>query len=84
MTVYEMTPQQMVRNSNVTLNTVVDGLRREGYITQEQADHIHTNYSIVIEQRDWLPDFLIDWLGIKENTFKPRLVKAIGREKGSA
>lgn len=81
MTIYEVTAEQLLRNANTTLGTVVDGLRREGYLTQEQADHIHTNYSVVIEKRDWLPDFLVDWLGIKDNTFKVRLVKAIGREK---
>ena len=78
--VYSMSDDELVSNANRALNVTVDGLQMEGFITKEQADHIHTNYSLIIESRSWLPGFLADWLGMKKDAMSLRLVKAIGRK----
>ena len=79
---YSMNNDELVGNANRALNVVVDGLVIEGYLTKEQADEIHTHYSLILESRSWVPVFLADWLGLKKDALTLRLVKAVGREKG--
>lgn len=80
--VYQMTEEDLQRNINKALGVVVDSLRIEGYLTEEQASHIHTNYSLIIETKAWLPEFLANWLKMKDDSMKLRLVKAVGRKAG--
>ena len=78
---YTFDDAELLKQTNYTLGAVVDGLRREGFLTQDQANQIHTNYSIIIESKNWLPEFLTKWMRMKDTTLKIRLVKAIGREE---
>jgi len=76
--VYQMDQNELLRNANTTLNMVVDGLRLEGFLTKEQAEEIHKHYSVIVESKSWLPEFLANWLKIDKN-MKIRLVRAVGR-----
>lgn len=78
--IYQLNDNELLGNINKTMGVVVDGLRMEGFLTEQQAEQIHTHYSIIIESRAWLPKFLAEWLGIKDN-LTMRLVKAVGRAK---
>lgn len=81
--VYQVDDNDLLRNANKTMGVVVDGLRREGFLTEDQASTIHTHYSVIIESNSWIPKFLADWLGMKKDGLSVRLVKAIGREKNT-
>ena len=78
--VYQMDNDERAKNTNKALNVVVEGLRIEGFLTKEQADEIHTHYSLILESKSWLPEFLANWLGTGDG-MTLRLVKAVGREK---
>ena len=77
--VYQMSDDDLTRNINRAKDVVIDSLRIEGYLTQEQADELHTHYSVIIESRSWMPEFLANWLGLSKDSMSVRMVKAIGR-----
>lgn len=77
--VYQMSDDDLTRNINRAKDVVIDSLRIEGYLTKEQADELHTHYSLIIESRSWMPEFLANWLGLTKDSMSLRLVKAIGR-----
>lgn len=79
--VYTFTDDQLLHAINRALVISVEGLRKEGYITQEQSNDICTNYSLILESKKWLPVFLGEMLRLKDDGLSLRLVKAVGREK---
>ena len=79
--VYSMNSDELLSNINRAKGVIVEGLHSEGFLTREDADTIHTNYSVIIETRKWMPDFLADWLGIEKDGMRLRLVRAIDRKE---
>jgi len=79
--VYSMNNDELLSNINRAKGVIVEGLHTEGFLTREQADEIHTNYSVILETRKWLPEFLADWLGLEKDGMRLRLVRAIDRKE---
>jgi len=79
MKVYSVTDQDILRYSNLALTCVIDGLKKEGYLTQEQRNKITENYSLIIEDDSWLPKWLVEKIGLTKDKFAYRLVRAVGR-----
>ena len=77
--VYTYTDEQLAQMANNVLLNVVESLKREKYLTDEQSVDILTNYSIMIEANGWLPKFLSKWMKLDDDKMIFRLVKAIGR-----
>ena len=77
--VYTYTDEQIAQMANNVLLNVVESLKREKYLTDEQSVDILTNYSIMIETNGWLPKFLSKWMKLDDDKIIFRLVKAIGR-----
>ena len=77
--VYTYTDEQLAQVANNVLLSVVESLKREKYLTDEQSVDILTNYSIMIETNGWLPKFLSKWMKLDDDKMIFRLVKAIGR-----
>lgn len=77
--VYTFTDEELARMANEVLLSVVDSLKREKYLTDEQSVDILTNYSIMIETNGWLPKFLSKWMKLDDDKMIFRMVKAIGR-----
>ena len=77
--VYTYTDEQLAQVANNVLLSVVESLKREKYLTDEQSVDILTNYSIMIETNGWLPKFLSKWMKLDDDKIIFRLVKAIGR-----
>lgn len=77
--VYTYTDEQLAQMANNVLLNVVESLKREKYLTDEQSVDILTNYSIMIETNGWLPKFLSKWMKLDDDKIIFRLVKAIGR-----
>ena len=81
--VYTFDDTELLKQVNYTKGSLIDGMRREGFITEDQANELHTHYSVIIEHRGWLPDFLANFLNLKDSSLRIRLVRAIGREKNT-
>ena len=82
MKLHQIDDIQIQNMANNVLCSILDGLVSEGYITEAQSDEIAFNYSIMLENKSWLPPFLSNWLGITEDShMRMRLVKAVGRKK---
>ena len=81
--VYTFDDTEMLHQVNYAKGIIIDGLQREGFLTKEQAEDLHTNYSVMIETRSWVPTFLADFMGLKKDSLRVRLVRAIGRERES-
>lgn len=79
--VYTFDDTQLLQQVNYTKGILVDSMRREGFITDDQAAELHTHYSMIIENKSWVPDFLAKFLSLKDDSIRVRLVRAIGREK---
>ena len=79
--VYTFDDTEMLHQVNYAKGIIIDGLQREGFLTKDQADTLHTHYSVMIETRSWMPTFLADFIGLKKDSLRVRLVKAVGREK---
>lgn len=79
--VYTFSDTELLHQVNYTKGIIIDGLQREGFLTDEQAKDLHTNYSVIVETRSWVPTFLADFIGLKKDSLRVRLVKAIGRER---
>lgn len=77
--VYTYTDEQLAHMANNVLLSVVESLKREKYLTDEQSVDILTNYSIMIETNGWLPKFLSKWMKLDDDKMIFRMVKAIGR-----
>ena len=77
--VYTYTDEQIAQMANNVLLSVVESLKREKYLTDEQSVDILTNYSIMVETNGWLPKFLSKWMKLDDDKMIFRLVKAIGR-----
>ena len=77
--VYTYTDEQLAQMANNVLLNVVESLKREKYLTDEQSVDILTNYSIMIETNGWLPKFLSKWMKLPDDKMIFRMVKAIGR-----
>ena len=77
--VYTYTDEQLAQMANNILLSVVESLKREKYLTDEQTADILTNYSIMIETNGWLPKFLSKWMKLDDDKMIFRLVKAIAR-----
>jgi hypothetical protein len=78
---YSMSSDELLSNVNRAKGVIVEGLQTEGFLTRAQADDIHTNYSVILESRSWLPPFLADWLGMDKEGMTLRLVRAIDRKE---
>ncbi len=79
--VYTFDDTELLQQVNYTKGVLVDAMRREGFITEDQAKNLHTHYSGMIEHKNWVPAFLTKFLGLKDDSLRVRLVRAIGREK---
>lgn len=80
MVVNTLTDDEILRILNTTFIVTVNGLKDEGMLTHDQVQNLYKNYSIIIERKTWLPDFLSKWLSLDKNDLiKVRLVRAIGR-----
>ena len=78
--IYSMDDEGLLGFSNSVMTSVIGGLMKEGYLTQEQVTEIGLNYSVIIERKSWVPEFLAKFLGLNnEKDARVRLVKAIGR-----
>lgn len=77
--VYTYTDEQLAHMANNVLLSVVESLKREKYLTDEQSVDILTNYSIMIETNGWLPKFLSKWMKLDDDKMIFRMVKAVGR-----
>ncbi len=81
MKMFSLTSEDFQLHANRVMIAVVDGLAKEGLLESDDADIILKNYSVLVENDSWMPQFLMDWLGMKSDTFRYRLVRAIGREE---
>lgn len=80
MEVMSFTVSDLQNHANVVLVTTLNSLVKEGYLTLSQADEITLNYSIVVENRSWLPKWLSDKMKLEKNKINYRLYRAIDRE----
>jgi hypothetical protein len=79
--IYDLDTIGLQRHANLAFMEILTGLRKEGYLTEEQMGQIAETYSVVIENKKWLPPWLGRFLGYKEDTMRYRLVKFIGRQE---
>jgi hypothetical protein len=78
---YQFIDEELQRHLNQAFINTINGLAHEKFITAKQCNEICTNYSIVIEKRNWLPRTLSKWLGLDDGKVFYRLVKAVNRKK---
>lgn len=78
---YSYEHEQLLELSNNIFLNVVYALKEEKYLSEQQMDEILTNYSVILEDRSWLPKFLSKYLGLNKDHQHYRLVKAIGRKE---
>lgn len=67
-------------NANYLFETIIKGLTTEGYLTKEDENYILKNYSVIVESKSWLPEFLQKFLKIEDKEWY-RIVKAIDRRE---
>ena len=79
--VYTFDDTELLQLVNHNYTHVIEGLRREGFITSEQATTLHTEYSVIVETTSWMPKALSKWVGMKDSQMGVRLVRVVGREK---
>ena len=79
--VYTFDDVELLQLVNHNYTHVVDALRREGFLTPEQAQTLHTEYSVIVETTSWMPKALSKWLGLKDGRLGVRLARVIAREK---
>ena len=78
--IYSINDEGLLGVSNSVMTSVIGGLMKEGYLTEEQVNDIGKNYSIIIEKKSWVPVYLAKILGLDtDKDAYVRLVKAIGR-----
>lgn len=80
--VYTFDDVELLRQVNHTYIQVIDGLRREGFLTTEIANKLSLEYSVIVENTEWLPAFLCKWLKLPNSKIGIRLVRVVGREVG--
>lgn len=78
---YSYEHEELLEQSNNIFLNVVYALKEEKYLTEQQMNEIIMNYSVIIENRSWLPQFLSKYLGLNKGYQHYRLVKAIGRKE---
>lgn len=76
---FELDRAQLQNYANNVLVEVVRSLSKEQFLTTVQMNDILKNYSVIIEDKRWLPEFLCRWLKLENKTVF-RLARAIGRE----
>jgi hypothetical protein len=79
--VYTFDDTELLKQVNHTYVQVIDGLRREDFLSAEDANKLSLEYSVIVEQKSWLPPFLAKWVGMKDSQIGVRLVRVVGREK---
>jgi hypothetical protein len=79
MKMYSVTDQDLIKDANLVLSSVLVGLIKEGHLTQEQGNKIAENYSVIIEDASWLPKWLSEKLELMPDKYGYRLVRAVGR-----
>ena len=72
---------ELLKQVNHTYVQVIDGLRREGFLSAEDANKLSLEYSVIVEQKSWLPPFLAKWVGMRDSQIGVRLARVVGREK---
>ena len=79
-----MTDEELQRAMNNAFIGILENLCEEKFITKEQCVDLQTNYSVVIENKRWLPKFLSDWMGMKDdNQYMVRLARMVGRKSNT-
>jgi len=81
---YQLNKIELQKHLNQAFINTINGLANEKFITIKQCNEICTNYSIVIEERSWLPKTLAKWMGLECDKVFYRLVKAVNRKKDEA
>ena len=79
--VYTFDDTELLQLVNHNYTHVIDALRREGFLTSEQALTLHKEYSVVVETTRWMPKALSKWLGLKDDKIGLRLARVIAREE---
>ena len=73
--------EELQRHLNQAFINTITSLYKEKFITLKQSDDLCTNYSIIIENKNWLPKTLSKWLGLNNGNVYYRLVKVINRKE---
>ena len=79
--VYQFDDSDLLKQVNHTYISVIDALRREKFLTVEDANTLMTEYSVIVEHKSWLPPFLSKWLGLDDDKIGLRLARVIAREE---
>ena len=69
-----------IKNSNLAMHTVLQGMVNEGYITKEQYGEIVTNYCLILQKPSWFLSTIQKLIGTKSDDWYYNLVKVVSSE----
>jgi len=73
-TIYEISLQNLTEYSNAAFSVSISALMKEGYLTEEQAQEILSNYAIVVVRRGFLGKIWDRCLGLEKGQLTWRLL----------
>lgn len=74
---FEMTETEIQAHLNTAFINIVASMVKEGFLTEEQAGNLQTNYFVAVESHSWLPKWVAEKLGYDKNKLKYTLSKRI-------
>lgn len=73
----EFTETELQGHINGAFLNITGAMVKEGFLTEEQAGNLQTNYFVVVESHSWLPKWVAEKLGHDKNKLKYTLSKRI-------
>lgn len=73
----QMTELDLQHHVNNAFINVITAMFKEGFLTEEHAADLQTNYFVVVESHSWLPKWVAEKLGHDKNKLKYTLSKRI-------
>lgn len=74
----QMTELDLQHHINNAFLNITAAMLKEGFLTEEHAADLQTNYFVVVESHSWLPKWVAEKLGHDTNKLKYTLSKRIG------
>lgn len=74
---FELTETELQGHLNTAFINIVASMVKEGFLTEEHAADLQTNYFVVVESHSWLPKWVAEKLGHDKNKLKYTLSKRI-------
>lgn len=73
----QMTELDLQHHINNAFINVITSMFKEGFLTEEQAANLQTNYFVAVESHSWLPKWVAEKLGHDKDKLKYTLSKRI-------